>query len=212
MKLVVCAFVGMFFCSISGQLAASENGAVLATKSEEVSSSERSSYIGFDLFSGESKINRDLGSSSSSATFDRSGFRALLGARRDAGVRFEAFIELEDYDAFDNGIFSVGGNLKKAFGSEQGIRPFVKIGAMFGSTELEDTALIDYEEESLANITLLCGLGMEKKLNDSVEAHMGIDIGTRVWQDIEYINGGGTIVLEQDDTPVSFYLGLNFDI
>lgn len=195
---------------------AEETAKVLSQEeSQEESAKTQASQtiLGLELFTGESKINGKAADISLSETFDRTGVRFKFGAKKVSGARFEGYLELEDYDAFDNGVVGVGGNIRYAFGDDDAFRPFWKIGAAIGSTELEDDVFVQYEDESLGYFALVAGLGLEKKISEKADFLIGLDIGKRYWQDIEFRDSFfNRVTVEQDDTPVSIYIGLNFGI
>ena len=184
-----------------------------AAASAESKSQNSQTILGIDIFKGDSKISATANGFSASQKFDRGGVRLKFGAKKASGARFEGYLEIEDYDAFDNSVVGFGGNIRYAYGDESTFMPFWKVGASIGSTELEDDVFVQFEDESLGYVGFVAGLGLEKKLSPKADFLLGLDIGKRYWQDIEFRDQfNNRIVVEQDDTPLRFYIGLNFGI
>jgi len=171
------------------------------------------SYLYGDFFSGSTDIEatgRGYGVSiSASDSLDRKGFRLGLGSKAANGIGYDVYFEGEDVEDFDNSVIGFGASIRKVFLAPGEIQPFLKLGVGFGSTELEDGDGITFQDESRQGyVNFFAGLGIEKRINQDVELHAGLDFGYRSWDDVEVTDGYATVTVEQDDKPRSLYIGL----
>jgi len=197
---------GMFSSIASAE---SSNGSV-----ETASISK--TYLGVDIYQGESNFDLSFDGFSDDEDFDVDGFRLKFGKSSPENVRYQVYFKSEETDDFfDENVYGIGLDVMKTIpvGVDR-LSLFGLAGVGLDWTELNDDAGIEYEEDSLNAFHFKLGVGASYQINQSIEVITGFDWQYRSWQDIEFIgldnNGFTTADLEIEDTSITFYAGLNF--
>jgi len=175
-------------------------------------------YLGLDIYQGESNFDISGGGFSGDKDFDLDGFRLKFGKSSPENIRYQVYFkseEIDGYDFFDDNIYGIGMDVIKTIpvGGDR-LSLFGLLGAGLDWMELEDDAFSDYNEDSLNAFHVKLGFGATYQINSSIEVISGFDLQFRSWQEIETIHidnaGIHSDDLEIEDTSTTFYAGLNF--
>jgi len=170
-----------------------------------------SRYVGIDYLSNSTTQTR--GSSITSRDFDNdgSGLKFKLGYKNENNLRFQVYVQNENYDtsAFSEGgsdgnLLEFGLDVIKAHKFSNGISPFVEVGAGYGLMSI-DGFLDDY----ISEISLKVGVGVMYNITPTLEAIVGVDYQYRKWDDIEIIDGLSDETLTTKENTSRIYFGAN---
>jgi len=211
---------GLMALSLFSSVSAAETSSS-ALESDSISKT----YLGLDIYQGESNFDLSKGSgwASTYSDFDSDldGFRLKFGKRLPENVRYQAYFKSEEATEagisgiFDENIYGIGLDVIKTIpvGGEL-LSIFGLAGAGLDWTELKDHVFGEYSEDSINAFHIKLGFGASYQINKSLEVITGLDWQYRSWQEIEilYIYPDGHIHkndLEIEDISTTFYAGIN---
>ena len=135
-------------------------------------------YLGLDVYQGESNFDMSFSGLSADDDFDLDGFRLKFGKSSPENVRFQAYFKSEETDDFfDENVYGIGFDVIKTIpvGGDR-LSIFGLAGAGLDWTELKDDDFAEYDDDSLNAFHIKLGFGATYQLNDSIEVITGFDL------------------------------------
>lgn len=95
--------------------------------------------------------------------------------------------------------------------SKKGFYPYGQAGLSFGWQKVEDTAEIQWDDDTIRFIGLKIGVGLSYYFNDVFQLLAGIDYKYWNWQDIKIRDYyGNSVTIDYTSSGTQFYIGTNF--
>ena len=170
-------------------------------------------YVGVEYFNGESSYEASFSDhriESQDIDVDQDGFRVKFGAQLPNNLRVQGYVKKEEIEDDSNAIYGFGAEFLKIFAVNNKILPFVKGGVGLDWTDLETDGTVYLSEDEIYGYGLKVGAGAMYKVTNTLELVGGLDLQYRRWQDIEIYQLSRNITIEQNDTSITLYAGVNF--
>lgn len=140
-----------------------------------------------------------------------------VGAGTQGGLNMDVFFSRAkaDFDGVgktDNPINEFGWDIRYELGTHaKGLYPFGQAGLSYGWQEVDNTAEITWDENTIRFIGFKIGVGVGYYFNDVVELLAGIDYKYWNWQDIEIRDiYGDSATIDYSSSGTQIYIGANF--
>ena len=120
---------------------------------------------------------------------------------------FDLPVSFEDVDSTEEEVSTVSLAYLGTFGRPQNLVPRWKLGAGIGFTDADQRV---FEDDTLYNLTLTGGLGLDYVINDVLAVGLLGEVGARVWEELEVRTEFGDQSIDTTDTFFRVSLGMTY--